>query len=61
MPFTEDEKRRWHEEKRLRELPRPPLRPEPVAVCVHCHNPFGIGEGTVSDDFPIYDICDGDD
>jgi hypothetical protein len=40
MPFTEDEKRRWHEEKRMRETEPPQWRPEPVAICSHCQNPL---------------------
>ena len=60
MTFSDDEKRRWHEEKRNRELERSRRRPEPVAICVHCQNPFGIGEGTITPEFAICDVCDGD-
>jgi hypothetical protein len=49
MPFTDEEKRSWHEEKRKREYrPTPIFRSAPVAICVHCHNPFGITEGVIT-------------
>ena len=61
MPFTEEEKRAWHAAKRTREdQPRATFRPEPVAVCVHCQNPFGISEGFIADEFALCDICSGD-
>ena len=62
MPFTDEERRRWHEEKRAREpvrelrIPRPP----PAALCIHCNNPFGHGEGYIGDEFALCDRCDGD-
>jgi hypothetical protein len=61
MPFTEEEKLAWHAEKRTREQRQKPIyRSEPVAVCVHCQNPFGISEGIMTDEFALCDICDGD-
>ena len=61
VPFTEEEKRLWHEEKKKREhRPMPVFRSEPIAVCVHCQNPFGINEGVVTPDVAICDICNGD-
>ena len=61
MPFTEEERRAWRAQKQARERrPEQACRSESVAVCVNCHNPFGISEGTVTDDFAICDICDGD-
>ena len=61
MPFTDEEKRLWHEEKRKREhRPTPVRRPGPIAVCVHCHNPFGIGEGVITPEVELCDFCDGD-
>lgn len=61
MPFTDEEKRAWHDEKRARERQIQPLhRPSPVAVCVHCQNPFGINEGVVTDDVALCDTCSGD-
>jgi hypothetical protein len=61
MPFTDEEFRRWHEEKQRREH-RPPIefRRSPAAVCVHCHQPFGISEGVVTDEVAICDVCNGD-
>ena len=61
MGFTEEEKRTWHEQKRECEQ-RPELgyRPNPIAVCIHCQNPFGIGEGMVSDEGALCDVCSGD-
>jgi hypothetical protein len=61
MPFTEEEKRAWHEAKRKREV-RPPikLRNASVTECIHCGQPFGYGEGFISDDVSICDACDGD-
>lgn len=62
MPFTEEERRRWHEEKRAREHAHEPLpwRPEPAAICIHCHNPFGYAEGYIGEEFALCDRCDGD-
>lgn len=61
MPFTDEEKRAWHEQKRAREhRPEPVHRPAPIAVCVHCQNPFGVNEGVVTDDAALCDICLGD-
>jgi hypothetical protein len=59
MPFSDDEKRRWHEEKRKREPEPPTWKPEPVAICVHCQNPFGINEGTITLEVSICDVCNG--
>ena len=61
MPFTDEERRRWQEEKRKREeKPLPSFRAEPVAICIHCHQPFGYGEGTVTDEVTLCDRCDSD-
>ncbi len=61
MPFTEDEKRAWHAEKRAREhRPLPKQRPALVAICVHCQNPFGIGEGAITEEAALCDLCLGD-
>ena len=61
MAFTDEERRRWHEEKRRAEY-RPPVavRPAPVAFCVCCQNPFGIGEGVITDEVSLCDVCNGD-
>ena len=61
MPFTEDEKRRWHEAKRARERrPKGVYPSEPNAICIHCNNPFGISEGVVTDEVALCDVCNGD-
>ena len=61
MSFTEEEKRAWHEAKRQREQePMPVHRSTPIAVCIHCHNPFGLNEGVVTDDVEMCYICIGD-
>ena len=61
MSFTDEEKRLWHEEKKKREYrPMPVYRSEPIAVCVHCQNPFGISEGVVTPDVALCDVCSGD-
>jgi hypothetical protein len=63
MPFTEEERRRWHEQKRVRERVEepPPWRPRPIALCLHCHNPFGYGEGYISEEVALCDFCQRDD
>jgi hypothetical protein len=62
MPFTAKDFKQWHAAKlRHERKPRPIVRPEPVTECSVCGNPFGYGEGVISDLFPICDICDGDD
>jgi hypothetical protein len=62
MPFTDEESRRWHEQKRARERAAEPprWRPHPAAVCIHCHNPFGCGEGHISGEAQLCDLCLGD-
>ena len=61
MPFTDEEKRLWHEEKKKREnRPTAVFRSEPIAVCVHCQNPFGINEGVITSEVALCDVCNGD-
>ena len=61
MPFTDEEKRRWHDAKRKREYrSNQAFRSESVAVCAHCQNPFGINEGVVTSEAAICDVCNGD-
>lgn len=61
MPFTDEEKRAWHEEKRAHEQrPQPNFRSQPVAICVHCQRPFSIGDGSITGEAAICDICLGD-
>lgn len=61
MSFTDEEKRRWHADKSRRERkPTPTFAATPIAVCVHCHQPFGISEGVLTPDVALCDICNGD-
>lgn len=61
MPFTDEEKRHWHQQKQKREYrPTPVYHSQPVAICVHCHNPFGIDEGVVTPEVALCDVCNGD-
>jgi hypothetical protein len=60
MPFTDEERRRWHEEKRAREQEPARWRPQAAAICLHCHNPFGYGEGSITEEAALCDICLGD-
>ena len=61
MPFTEEERRLWREEKRRREERTPSrFQPEAIAVCVCCQNPFGINDGIVTEEVAICDVCNGD-
>lgn len=61
MPFTDEEIRRWYREKREREQ-RPPLRfvSAPAATCISCQQPFGIGEGVITEEAAICDVCNGE-
>jgi len=61
MPFTDEEKLRWLAEKRERERrPAPASLSGPIAVCVHCQQPFGINKGMVTEEVALCDICKGD-
>ena len=61
MAFTKEEFEAWHEAKLQSEFrPAPDFRTKPVATCIHCHQPFGWGEGMITDEFALCDICDGD-
>ena len=61
MPFTDEDFEAWHKRKLRREVrPAPEFRSLPVATCVHCHRPFGITEGVITDEVAICDICNGD-
>lgn len=61
MPFTDEERAAWHRDKRVREASKQPTwRPEPIATCVSCNNPFGINGGVVTDEAALCDICLGD-
>jgi hypothetical protein len=61
MPFTDEERQQWHEDKKRREQkPDPAFRSAPVAICIHCQQPFGINEGVITDEVALCDICNGD-
>jgi hypothetical protein len=60
MAFTPKEVRQWHEDKQKKEAEPPRYRSTPVAVCIHCQNPFGINEGVITPEFAICDVCNGD-
>lgn len=60
MPFNDEEGRAWHDAKRQREArPQVVWRPEPVTQCIHCGLPFGSGEGYISEEVSLCDVCDG--
>lgn len=59
MPFTPEEVSKWH--KRRREAkPDFGFKSTPVAICIHCQNPFGISEGVITDEIALCDVCNGD-
>ena len=61
MPFTDEERRAWHEQKLQRERRPDLVWTEPaVATCICCQNPFGISSGVVTDEVAICDVCNGD-
>lgn len=61
MSFTEEEKRAWHEAKRERERqPEVRFRAAPVTECIHCGQPFGFGEGLITEEMSLCDVCNGD-
>lgn len=61
MAFTKEEFEAWHRAKLQQEFkPTPNLRTPPVATCVSCHLPFGMTEGTITDEVAICDVCNGD-
>lgn len=59
VSFTPEEIKKWHQEKRERETRPSPLAvvDTPVAVCIHCQRPFGLNEGTVTEEIAICDMC----
>ena len=63
MPFTPEEIAAWHAEResnaaKLDAQRREAMRPPPAANCFRCQIPFGWGEGTISGEFAICDVCD---
>jgi cytochrome c553 len=69
MPFTPNEIEQWHRERRTAsdkiEAERARhweevRRASAIAVCISCHNPFGINEGYISDEVEMCYVCIGD-
>lgn len=61
MPFSEEEKCDWHQAKREREKePEFCRRAAPITECIHCGQPFGFGEGFISDEVSLCDVSNGD-
>jgi hypothetical protein len=61
MPFTDEERRRWHEQRRRqRTTVEAKHGQQYAATCLHCGNPFSYGEGSITDDAALCDICLGD-
>jgi hypothetical protein len=61
MPFTDDEKRAWYEEKRRCEVKsQTTSRPTPVTDYIHRGHPFGYGKDYKSDCVFLCDLCGGD-
>lgn len=64
MPFTDKEREQYFAEKRKREAGHHHEmirhRAQAAAICIHCQNPFGYGEGYIGEDVAICDVCNGD-
>lgn len=58
MPFTEKERREWHEARKNGESTDDyDHRSDSMYECLHCGNPFPPGRGIVTADAAICDIC----
>lgn len=63
MSFTDEERRKWHEEKRKQEEhdPRQSRSARPaVTDCIHCGQPFGLGEGIITEEVSLCYQCNDD-
>jgi hypothetical protein len=61
MPFTDEERRLWHEQRRRqRGTVEVEYGLQHTATCLHCGNPFPFDEGSITDDAALCDICLGD-
>ncbi len=61
MPFTDEERGTWREQKRASEHREQVIwRPAPAAVYVNCQNSFGVSESIITDEVALCDICSGD-
>ncbi len=66
MTFKPEENEEWHRKRRAewaeieagrqRERERA-RRAAAIAVCTHCDNPFGFGEGVITDEVQMCYIC----
>ena len=59
MSFTEEERQRWHADRRAGREERFESG-IPAETCGHCGNPFQPGAGVVTADFSLCDLCNGD-
>ena len=57
MSFTEAEKRKWYAERRSGRDVRETESVQMSEVCGHCGQPFPRGNGVVTEDFSICDVC----
>ena len=55
MPFTEEEKRKWHAD---RKAGRHHDAPPPTLTCAHCGAPADFDQR--ASPFPLCNACDGD-
>ena len=61
MAFTKEEFEAWHKGKLDHETrPTPNVRREPITTCIICQRDFGLGEGMITEDASICDICNND-
>lgn len=61
MDFTDEERRAWHAARRHDSGDSDDgSEGEPANVCLHCGNAFGSGDGVVTEDAAICDVCNGD-
>lgn len=59
MDFTDEERRAWHDLRRRGEGATDEDSSPAPNVCLHCGNPFASGDGVVTDDAAICDVCNG--
>ena len=66
MTFKPEEVEEWHRNRRAesdkseagrRAEHSRAHRASAIAVCLHCHNPFGFGEGVITDEVQMCYIC----
>jgi hypothetical protein len=57
MAFTEEEKMKWHDDRRAGRGETGSESGVPMETCGHCGNPFRPSDGTVTADFALCDVC----